>query len=234
MGEDQIYIFLDERIEKTTRGERLLILSFSVLKNNWSSLCNQTSHIVSVGLDKRLEEIQVLLEKVKGLAIITYGDIPREILPKREIDGTNDIPRMSRRDHIWANAIIFNLAYTFGLLSNKASSFLEQIEIYHDPKNLTIPLRTALQNFIHDKLANFPKQKGFQNKFYVSKISEVSKASNFQSADLLQLGTSIADHLGHQAQNLILTSTLPSRIKVLNQSNDILKSLKNFLHECIL
>lgn len=224
-----IYIFLDERVENLPQAKRFIIASFSVLPDNWKGLHRQmVQQIVSVGPNRRLEKIQELLDQTKGLAILTYSDIPDRLLPKGEIDGTDDIPRMSRTDHIWGNAVALHLAYAFACLCRAAAHFLEQVEIYHDPKTLTVPHRTALHKLVSDRLTRFPEESGFKNLFQVSKIDGISKAHSLQSADHLQLGISVTDHLGHQAKNLISRSLPQNRIKIINHSCDILDSIKKF------
>jgi len=140
-----------------------------------------------------LNSIDGMLEDLDAWAIVTRASLDPALFRSGEIDGTDDVARMSRTDNVWATCSTFLVT---ALLSGfyKRGEDLATADIYHDPKSLTPAHDEARCKVLRGLVVRDAKQ--FSNrqnnrlfkKLNIRRIEAVAKPASFQDADKFQIG----------------------------------------------
>jgi hypothetical protein len=151
------------------------------------------------GRGSRLERIQKIMETANGIAVLTFADVRRNLLPRKEVDSTIDIPEMSRTDNVWSICFLFCITQAIILLA-RAGLRSYVVNIFYDPKGLKPQHWHAIQAAIRSNIVNACKECAPKigckiDDLCVVKIEEVAKPKRYGMQNLLQAGTTIADYL---------------------------------------
>ena len=208
--------FLDERV--TTSYERLtrVVVGFCLFgRDRWLSLHDREATVGTVRRRRRLQAVDDLLAQMGGIAVLAYADIRPEFLPRGEIDGCADIPRMSRADNVWSQVSLSAVFAGVSWLQSSGVS-LGTVDPYYDRKDLTrkhriafeSALRAALPQIVRDAAAEYPSLfRADSSELRVGVISGVEKPRPAVSVDAFQHGTNFAHHFCSQTAAVISRGT---------------------------
>ena len=227
-----INIYLDERIEEHAEKTTFIISSFVLGTANIDDLRETFKKVAQVRKSRRAYELIYFIEKWESLAIITYANIPQDLAKAGEIDATLDIPRMKRRDNIWAQCVLYNLAKICARLSSKVP--MDNVRVLFDPKDLPSLLDNAVRNYILTRIPQIAKEVMASSKYDKSsnlnfkQVSFIEKSKSISNATQEQIGISISHHLMVSFSQLINFANL-QRISVEDQTSDVIDGLRPFI-----
>ncbi len=124
---------------------------------NIAFLCQAFREVMQVRRRRRLVKLVTFIEKWQSTAIITNANIPQDIAIPGEVDATLDIPKMKRRDNIWAQCVLYNLAKMCARLSGRNVP-MGNVSVFFDPKDLPGLLNNAVQNYILTKIPQIDRE----------------------------------------------------------------------------
>lgn len=224
-------IYLDERIEENPDEVTFIISSFVLRAVNIDVLCQSFREVMEVRRRRRLDKLVAFIEKCQSIAIITYAKLPQDIARPGEVDSTLDIPRMKRRDNIWAQCVLYNLAKMCARLSG-SNVPMRNLSVFFDSKDLPILLNNAVQNYILDRISQVDKEVsskyGRKSNLNFIQSRFIEKAKNISSATQEQIGISISHYLMASFSQLKNYANL-QRISVENQTLDIIDGLRPYI-----
>jgi len=178
-----------------------------------------------------LNSIDGMLEDLDAWAIVTRASLDPALFRSGEIDGTDDVARMSRTDNVWATCSTFLVT---ALLSGfyKRGEDLATADIYHDPKSLTPAHDEARCKVLRGLVVRDAKQ--FSNrqnnrlfkKLNIRRIEAVAKPASFQDADKFQIGVWVSDPLCSSAD--VVKTTQFSRIRSFDMSVEVRRTIQQF------
>ncbi|MFA5905985.1 MAG: hypothetical protein WC836_18785 [Desulfobacula sp.] len=218
-----INIYFDERIEESYVSVRFIISSFLLSESKIENLRNDFRKIMGAKRKRKVEALTAFIEDWQSMAVITYADIPQNLAKAGEIDGTKDIPKMKRRDNIWAQCVLYNLAKMLGKIGRSGAP-MDNINIFFDPKSLPQFLNDVFQNYILTRIPKILRP----SIIYFKQLEFVQKSRDISNATQEQIGISISDHLMKSFSELIEDENL-NRIFVENQTADVIEGLKPFI-----
>jgi len=226
-----INIYLDERIEEGPDKVKFIVSSFVLSASNIVALRQAFKEVMQVRKRRRLEKLIILIEKWQSIAIITYANIPQDMARAGEVDATLDISKMNRRDNIWAQCVLYNLAKMCAKLSSNSVS-LDNVSVFFDPKDLPNLLNNAVQNYILTRIPQIDKEVsskyGRSSNINFFKLSYIEKTQNISNATQEQIGISISHHLMTLFNQVINFPDL-KRIVVEDQTSDVIDGIKPFI-----
>jgi len=204
--------------------------------DRWRILCEAARKIGEFRRKRRLQAIDELLNEIHGVAVLTYANLSKEIYSPKEIDGTADIPRMSRTDNIWSQMTLFAIATGVAWLHH-SGLLIGPADLYYDPKDLTIEHRTVYENMLRQNLPETAREAAakdparFSNDasmFEFGIIKGVEKPSSGIQPDTFQRGTNLAHHFCTQAETLVGRGS-KGRILVKDRTGDVLETTAKFI-----
>jgi hypothetical protein len=226
-------MFLDERVEKGDRGLRLILACIVSEQTRWKQGYKFAQAIFGIRPKRRLKAIHEFLEQVSGFAVVTYANLPPDIVTGGEINGTSDISAMSRSDNLWSQ--VFLAAVTSALACIRKSSVKEaEIDVFYDRKSLTSEHKRAMRHILEETLPciacedpnTHATDLGFQFRF--QKFDEIPKCNSGLPQDVRQTGTALAHHLCVQSRNLLAEGQNP-RLIMRNATNVIMEMISEFV-----
>lgn len=225
----EFLMFVDERVEQRETFYRIIVSCLVVAKERWRGVYHQTARQVgAVRKARRLSAIAELLERTPGFALLAHADLPLDLVPAGEVDGTDDIPQMKRRDNVWSQAVLATATAVLACLRSGGITAAE-IDLYYDPKSLKVAHRDAFETTLRQTLPNIaredPKTGAIMasQTFVFGQVRQVQKRTGHTGADELQCGTAVAHHICSQAEDLI-GSRKVARLVVKDHS-DMLRSM---------
>jgi len=228
--------FVDERIEDHAHTKRVIVGFCIFNRARWTVLHQEEQAVRRLRGRRRLDFIESLLDRVGGRGSVGYADIPKQLLTGREIDGTEDIPRMSRGDNVWGLVVLTSI---FGCTSRlqAAGVPLGHMNVYYDRKDLTREhrggienvLRTVLPGVARDAAAEHPAFfTGNVSSLQIESIEQVPKAPRGETLNPLQSGVRFVDQLCRQLDGLVLRD--PSdRLLAVDLTSAVMSALSQFL-----
>ena len=126
-------------------------------RDRWMASGADPASIGAVRGRRRLAAIEALLRTHHGFAMLVYADIPLGLLRPGEIDGTDDIPRMSRRDNLWSQVVLSAVAATIAFLDDPRAS-IGPVDLYFDRKDLTAAHRAGFERVLRDTIPEIQQQ----------------------------------------------------------------------------
>lgn len=226
-------MFLDERVEKGDRGLRLILACIVSEQSRWSQGYKLAQSIFGLRPKRRLKAIHEFLEQLSGFAVVTYANVPPDVMTGGEINGTSDISAMSRSDNLWSQ--VFLAAVTAALAYIRKSSVKEaEIDVFYDPKSLTSEHKRAMRRILEETLPciacedlnTHATDPDFRFRF--KRFDEIPKRFSGLPQDVLQIGTTLAHHLCVQSRNLIAEGQHP-RLIMRNITNVIMEMISEFV-----
>ena len=232
-----VYMFIDERIEHRSSHSRWLIACVVVSQVQWDAVHIHAQAVGSVRKKRRLITIVDTLEKARGFAVLTYADISSDLTPPNEIDGTTDIPRMSRRDNLWSRCALSTVTAALACLRGASPSVTAaEIDLFYDPKTLTAEHQRAIEQVVRETLPEMAKEHPDTQEsdptvqLLFQRMEAIPKRSGSSKANNLQTGTNLAHHLCCQAEHL-LQGNPSHRIVVRNHTSVIHDMISKFTVE---
>ncbi len=206
-----VIAFLDERVERLECVSRRIVGCSVFGHERWMALHHQESVVATVRRKRRLKAIDDLLTRLGGVAVLVYADIPPELLQLREVDGTTDIPRMSRTDNVWSQVTLSAVTAALAWVQRSGVS-LGMVNLYYDRKDLTVPHRTQFENVLCRTLPEIAKEAAAEypsvftadpGELRFGAIQGVDKPNSVVLADAFQHGTNLAHNFCAQAAKVI-------------------------------
>ena len=228
-----INIYLDERVEENLDKATFIISSFVLGSSNIVDLRQAFKEVMQVRKYRRIEKLVAFIEKQKSLAIITYSNIPRDLAKAGQVDATLDIPKMKRRDNIWAQCVLYNLAKMCPRLS-RANVPMDNIRVLFDPKSLPSLLENAVRGYIRSRIPIIAKaviesaEYDVSSKVSFNQVSFIEKSMNLKEATQDQIGISISHHLMASFAELRGRANL-RRIFLEDQTADLIEGLRPYV-----
>jgi len=226
-----INIYLDERIEEDLDEVTYFISSFVLSVVNIAALRQSFREVMEVRKSRRLEKLVAFIERWQSTAIITYAKLPQDIAKPGEVDATLDIPKMKRRDNIWAQCVLYNLAKMCARLSG-SNLPMHNVSIYFDPKDLPSLLNNAVQNYILDRIPQIDKEVsskyGKKSNLNIIQSSFIKKTKDISNATQEQIGISISHYLMASFSQLTNFANL-HRIGIEDQTLDVIDGLRPYI-----
>ena len=135
-----------------------------------------------------------MFDALDSRASISAADLENTVFRSGAIDGTDDIPRMARRDNIWSQCALFGLS---GLVRDlvEAGQEVGTVDIYFDPKSLKREHFEAMEETLHKLVVpvvkRYTKVRGFSSlqKLAIRRIEPVKKPEAGVTPDKFQVGT---------------------------------------------
>jgi hypothetical protein len=227
----EFYIFVDERITPTDSFERYIVGSLIVAKQKWEKFHAETKRVAAMSRRKRLNSIKELLDQTGGFCLLTYADLPNELIASGEIDGTDDIPKMTRRDNAWMQSVSTLAAAALSLMRTSGVK-VGLIDFFYDPKSLKAPHRTAFESLIRKTLTDITREDPIMHEIQAQpglifrKVLQVPKAYDDQPRVSQQDGIDVAHHLCTKFDEAINESS--PRIVVRDHTNVLCKMIAKF------
>ena len=149
--------FIDERVEHSEGLTRIIAGCFVFGRDRWMARHQCAASVGAVGLRRRLAALDDFLNKIGGIAVVVYADIPSELLPTGETDGTDDIPRMSRADNLWSQVILSGITAALAWLQHSGVPN-GVVDTYFDRRDLTSAHRAQLENILRQTLPEISRE----------------------------------------------------------------------------
>jgi hypothetical protein len=219
------YLFVDEKIEELSNHRRFIVCCAAFYQSRWGSAWAEIRKIGQLRKKRRLEKIIRLLEETAGLALLGYADIPLSMIPSGEIDGTDDVPQMTRSDNIWSQCVLFAVAGMLARLCRYRWHF-SKAQLFYDPKSLKREHRDAFNGFLRKEVPLIARMHtGREIQF--QRIEEVPKQKS-SVGDALRSGIAVSHHLCFQSDLLIRQGT-SKRIRVSDMTKQIIQTTSQFI-----
>jgi hypothetical protein len=93
------YIFLDESYSSGNGQKTIIMAAWIVEQARYNRFFSTSQDLYRT---PALEAITRMLETLDAWAIVARADLDEKVFRTGEIDGTDDIPSMSRSDNIWS------------------------------------------------------------------------------------------------------------------------------------
>ncbi len=227
--------FVDERLKPLASRTRTIISCCVFGRDRWMALHPQAATVGAVGGRRRLPAIDAFLESVGGIAVLVYADVPSQLLPPGEKDGTDDIPRMSRTDNVWSQVILSGVAAAVARIA-RSGTLVDAISLYYDRKDLTAAHRAKFEDVLRQTLPKIAMAAAdaYPDLFVANPsglvfdtIKSVDKPADGASPDAFQRGTSLAHHVCSQA-DMIIARGSAGRVVVADHSVVIRDMISKF------
>lgn len=227
----ELCIFIDERISPADNFERYIVGGLVVERKRWAKLHTGTKRVPGMRRRRRLDAIKLLLDKTGGFGLLAYADLPTSLIPSGEIDGTDDIPQMTRRDNAWMQAVVTHAAAALACIRTSGVN-AGVIDLFYDPKSLTALHRVAFEDLFRKTLTDIAREDPITHDIQEAPglvfrdVQQVPKAYHNQPRDHLQDGIDVAHHLCSKLDELLRERT--ERIVVRNHTDVICRMITKF------
>ncbi len=198
-----LIVFLDERVEQTHSSTKVVIGSCIFRCDSWLQFADESRKVGEVRAKRQFQTIEKLLNRIGGVAVVAYSNISPADYVIGEIDGTNDIAKMSRTDNIWAQMMSYSICAGIARV-HRSGMPLGLVDVYYDTKDLTADHQTVFENMIRTNIPKLAREAGNnaeELKFGV--IERVSKSNHTTQPTSYQRGTMLAHYLCRHSQEAI-------------------------------
>lgn len=221
------YLFFDEAYHHKKPGE-VVFAGWAVEQNRLNSNPMRPQDLCRTPV---LNSIDGILRSLDAWAIVTRASLDTSLFRSGDIDGTDDVVRMSRTDNVWATCSTFLVT---SLLAGyyKRREELATVDVYHDPKGLTAAHDEARRNVLrgpvvrHAKQFSISQNKRLFKKLSIRRIESVTKPSDLQSATKFQIGVWVSDRLCSSADTLEASQF--SRIRSFDMSEEVRRTIQQY------
>jgi hypothetical protein len=225
------YAFIDERFEESTTHSRFIVACSFFHQSRWDAQYQKAVSIDQTNPKHRIQAIAQVLQHSDGLAVLTYADVPAPLAQAGEIDGTDDIPSMARRDNLWSQLVLSAVAAAVACLHGAPLTKLE-IDVLYDPKSLTPEHRLAFEKMLRATLPQIVEDMieflGRTAPVYFRRIEGVRKRKPGEKSNAFQEGINVSHHLCAQSKHLIAGGG-EARVVIRNHTDVILSMISEFL-----
>lgn len=183
------YLFLDESYSVESSSTSVTIGVWTVEQTTFDAYVSQSRELYRTPI---LDSINLMLEKLNGLAVVASGTFDSTTYRTRERDTTDDIGGMARPDNIWSQCVIYTTAMLIRELIRREID-VDSVDIYHDPKTLKADHADALAQTLRTLVASlatqFTTERGIplMKNLDIRHIKAVAKTANGPGALLSKL-----------------------------------------------
>ena len=180
---------------------------------------------------RRLDAIKLLLDQTGGFCLLAYADFPAVLISRGEIDGTDDIPRMTRRDNAWMQSVVSLAAAALACMRTSGVN-VGVIDLFYDPKSLTALHRSSFEELFRKTLTDIAREDSITHEIMEAPglvfrdVQQVPKGHKNQARDHRQNGIEVAHHLCSKLDELLRERS--ERIVVRNHTDVICKMIAKF------
>ena len=225
------YAFIDERFEESTTHSRFIVACSFFHQNRWDAQYQKAVSINQTNPKQRIQAIAQVLQNSGGFAVLTYVDVPAPLAQAGEIDGTDDIPSMARRDNLWSQLVLSAVAAAVACLHRAPLTKLE-IDVLYDPKSLTPEHRLAFEKTLRATLPQIVEDMievlGSTAPVYFHRVEGVPKRKPGEKSNAFQEGINVSHHLCAQSKHLIAGGG-EARVVIRNHTDVIISMISEFL-----
>jgi hypothetical protein len=225
------YAFVDERFEESTTHSRFIVACSFFHQSRWDAQYQTAVSIDQMNPKHRIHAIAQVLQNSGGFAVLTYADVPASLAQAGEIDGTDGIPSMARRDNLWSQLVLSAVAAAVACLHGAPLTKLK-IDVLYDPKSLTPEHRLAFERTLR---ATLPQIVGDMIEVLGStapvdfrRVEGVPKRKPGEKSNAFQEGINVSHHLCAQSKHLIAGGG-EARVVIRNHTDVILSMISQFL-----
>jgi hypothetical protein len=221
------YLFFDESYTRKSPGK--VVFAGWVVEQD--RLNRKLLRLQELSKTPVLNSIDGLLNDLDAWAIVARASLDLVLLRSGEIDGTDDVARMSRTDNVWATCSTFLVG---ALISGfyKRGEYLATVDVYHDPKSLTPAhddaRRQALRGLVvqHAKEFSTARNNNLFKRLNIRRIESVAKPPNFLQADKFQIGVWVSHKLSSSADPAEVGQF--SRIRSYDMSEEVRRTIQQY------
>jgi hypothetical protein len=221
------YLFFDESYTRKDAG-KVVFAGWAVEQDR---LNRKLMRLEELSKTPVLVSIDAMLQDLDAWAIVTRAALDPTLFRSGEIDGTDDVARMSRTDNVWATCSTF-LVTTIISGFYKRGEDLATLDVYHDPKSLTPAhdeaRRKALRGLVvqHAKEFSAARNNRLFKKLNIRRIECVAKPTSFLSANKFQIGVWVSHKLCSSAD--AFEAGQFSRIRSYDASEEVRRTIQQF------
>jgi hypothetical protein len=203
--------FMDERLERSASLTRIITGCCVFGRKRWMAFHQKAASVCAIRHRRRLAAFEEFLITMDGIVVLGYADIPSDLYRQSQIDGTDDIPRMSRTDNLWSQVFLSVVASALAFLQRPGCT-LELIDLYFDRKDLKAAHRAQFENVLRKTLSEISIQAAVElpkvfgpspHEFRFGAIEGIDKPERGSAFNAFQQGTELAHHLCSQATEII-------------------------------
>ena len=142
---------------------------------------------------------------------------------------------MSRMDNLWSQSVLCTVTAALACLRG-ASVTAAKIDLFYDPKSLTLNHRNACHETLRATLPDIAREDPETHEFlpiptfHFGRIEQIPKCGGGARAGALQTGITLAHHLCCECKSLI-RGAAPQRIVVRDHTNAVLSMISKFIGE---
>jgi hypothetical protein len=221
------YLFFDESYTRKD-PRRVAFAGWAVEQDR---LNRKLMHLQELSKTPVLNAIDGMLEELEAWAVVSRASLDPALFRSGDIDGTDDVARMSRTDNVWATCSTF-LVNTLISGFYKRGEDLATVDVYHDPKSLTLAHDEARRRALRGSVVRHAKEfsASLNNKLFkklsVRRIESVAKPSAFLSANKFQIGVWVSHKLVSSADAAAAGQF--SRIRSYDMSEEVRRTIQQF------
>ncbi len=221
------YLFLDESYRQEASGDSTIIMASWIVEQN-----RYRRELSDFYKPPILETIRGMFDVLDAHAVVAWSTINATVFRAGEIDATNDVKAMKRRDNVWSQCSVFAVAMTIKLLLLRGIE-VGTVDIFHDPKSLTADHIAAFEATLRQSVAPVGKRYATQlgsnllRKLSIRRIQPVKKALSIQARDKFQIGTWVADRLCSHLDDLRECGDT-ARIRTYDMSEEVRRTAQQF------
>jgi hypothetical protein len=226
-------LFCDERYEEYPDKKRIIFCCIGVPRGEW--LANGESLMIYARKkgprEPQLVEIEEVLNRLNGRAILAYVDVPLSKMIGSEPISLPEIPRIAPWNFLWSVAFSIAIVPVIAKFDHYRFYF-EHISVFYDSKSLTESHRTVVEQSIKMLIPKIRQEKIDKFKLNLNRNSQIRRveetpkpATGVTGANPWQLGVILADRLCARLQFDAVGSRSPfERISISNITGPVFET----------
>jgi hypothetical protein len=195
-GAEMRHVFFDETYPDASGGRKNIVMAAWTVEQSRFDQCFSTD--TSLQKWPGVDGINSVLEKLDADALVGWISLDEQLFRAGEIDGTDDIPAMRRKNNILSVYAAFVIASLIAkLLSEKKD--IGKLDIHPDPKSLGQQHLRVVEEFLRKNVVStakgFASHLGLSSTIQIGRIGFIAKARGANARDKFQTGVWVADRL---------------------------------------
>lgn len=181
-------VFLDESIKDRAPSVEV---TFACWGAESSRFTEPLPNLYHTPIEKHVRR---LFDSINAVCLLSKANVSHRRYRTDEPDGTDDIPRMTRRNNIWSACAAFTIAGWIAILANSGRPLAGDLDVYFDDKSLTGDHRLVFESLLRETLTPIAHSY-IRDPVAVRKICWVPKAQRRDKRNRCQAGVWVADRL---------------------------------------
>jgi hypothetical protein len=221
------YLFFDESYSRKSCGQ-IIFAGWAVEQDR---LNRKPVRLQELSRTPVLSSVNGMLEDLDAWAVVTRASLDPALFRSGEMDGTDDVARMSRTDNVWATCSTFLVTALIAGFFARVEG-LATIDVYHDPKSLTPAHDEARRQVLRSSVVRNAKEFSTARnpelfkKLNIRRIEPVAKPSDPLSANKFQIGVWVSHKLCSSAD--AVEAGQFSRIRTTDMSEEVRRTIQQF------